>query len=144
MFGKKARKERRKLKERHKKMFLMHLDEFRRTALDRGMKLREVYWEHHNILQSRQATNIITSDRMGRGERTRGLEIDSIMQSEEKAEEIFREALDEFIEEVGKTAPAETAEEDAGDKDAAREENGKDAEEAQGNDSAGSKASGES
>jgi hypothetical protein len=112
-FGGKAKKERRSLIERHKKMFKMQLPEYRRKALAEGKTLRTVYEEQHFVMRTRQATNIITADRVGGGDKTRNLEIEDIRKREISAEEVFKHALDEFIAEVGEVerpAPAMQAE----------------------------------
>ena len=100
-FGGKAKKERRAQIERFKKMFKMQLPEFRRTALSQGKTLKTVYEEEHFFMKTRQTTNIITADRVGGGDRTRNIEIDDIKKRDESAETVFKEALEEFIKEVG-------------------------------------------
>ena len=100
-FGGKAKKDRRAQIERFKKIFKMQLPEFRQTALAQGKTLKTVYTEEHFFMKTRQATNIITADRIGGGDKTRNVEIEGIKKRDESAETVFNEALAEFISEVG-------------------------------------------
>lgn len=101
MFGWKAKKERKKLIERHLKIFRIQLSELRHQALKERKTLREAYLDKHQYFKERQATNIITSERLGRGEHTKAMEIEDLKKREQTAEDIFHEALDQFIQEVG-------------------------------------------
>jgi hypothetical protein len=99
MFGKK-KEDKSKLIEEYKSLFAKQLELFRLEAETTGQTLKEIYKEHHDVTQSRGATNIIITRHTGGSQSDQLDEIENIHEQDEKAEEVFHIALDEFLKEI--------------------------------------------
>ncbi|TET33581.1 MAG: hypothetical protein E3J72_16620 [Planctomycetota bacterium] len=99
MFGKK-KEDRKKLIEEYKGLFAKQLELFKLEAETTGKTLKEIYKEHHDVTQSRAATNIIITRHTGGSQSDQLDEIENIHSQENHAKEVFHIALDEFLKEI--------------------------------------------